>query len=144
RLLPRHLRRREDTCAGCPQPARSGQPAPAGAGAPRDHRPPAGHAQGAAGRVGRRSDRRLPVGREEVTLPETLDANTVRAVAMDLDRTILPETLELRPRLIDAVRAVAAAGVVPIVATGRMLRSSLPFALQMGGTAPLICYQAAL
>jgi Cof subfamily protein (haloacid dehalogenase superfamily) len=79
-----------------------------------------------------------------VTLPETLDANTVRAVAMDLDRTILPETLELRPRLIDAVRAVAAADVVPIVATGRMLRSSLPFALELGVTAPLICYQGAL
>ena len=79
-----------------------------------------------------------------MTLPEALDANTVRAVAMDLDRTILPETLELRPRLIDAVRAVAAGGVVPIVATGRMLRSSLPFALQLGVTAPLICYQGAL
>jgi Cof subfamily protein (haloacid dehalogenase superfamily) len=79
-----------------------------------------------------------------MTLPEALDPRAVRAVAMDLDRTILPEALELRPRLIDAVRAVAAAGVVPIVATGRMLRSSLPFALQLGVTAPLICYQGAL
>jgi Cof subfamily protein (haloacid dehalogenase superfamily) len=79
-----------------------------------------------------------------VTLPEALDHRAVRAVAMDLDRTILPETLELRPRLIEAVRAVAAAAVVPIVATGRMLRSSRPFALQLGVTAPLICYQGAL
>jgi Cof subfamily protein (haloacid dehalogenase superfamily) len=79
-----------------------------------------------------------------VTLPEALDHRAVRAVAMDLDRTILPETLELRPRLIEAVRAVAAAGAVPIVATGRMLRSSRPFALQLGVTAPLICYQGAL
>jgi Cof subfamily protein (haloacid dehalogenase superfamily) len=79
-----------------------------------------------------------------MTLPEALDAKAVHAVAMDLDRTILPEALELRPRLIDAVGAVAAAGVVPIVATGRMLRSSLPFALQLGVTAPLICYQGAL
>jgi Cof subfamily protein (haloacid dehalogenase superfamily) len=79
-----------------------------------------------------------------VTLPTALDASSVRAVAMDLDRTILPDTLELRPRLIEAVKAVAAAGVVPIVATGRMLRSSLPFALQLGVTAPLICYQGAL
>jgi Cof subfamily protein (haloacid dehalogenase superfamily) len=79
-----------------------------------------------------------------VTLPAALDAGTVRAVAMDLDRTILPDTLELRPRLIDAVRAVAAAGVVPIVATGRMLRSSRPFALELDVTAPLICYQGAL
>ncbi len=79
-----------------------------------------------------------------MTLPAALDAGTVRAVAMDLDRTILPETLELRPRLIEAVKAVAAADVVPIVATGRMLRSSRPFALQLGVTAPLICYQGAL
>lgn len=79
-----------------------------------------------------------------MTLPATLDATSVRAVAMDLDRTILPETLELRPRLIAAVKAVAAAGVVPIVATGRMLRSSRPFALQLGVTAPLICYPGAL
>jgi Cof subfamily protein (haloacid dehalogenase superfamily) len=79
-----------------------------------------------------------------VTLPAALDHRAVRAVAMDLDRTILPETLELRPRLIEAVRAVAAAGVVPIVATGRMLRSSRPFAQQLGVTAPLICYQGAL
>jgi Cof subfamily protein (haloacid dehalogenase superfamily) len=79
-----------------------------------------------------------------VTLPEALDPRAVHAVAMDLDRTILPETLELRPRLIEAVQAVAAAGVVPIVATGRMLRSSRPFALQLGVTAPLICYQGAL
>ena len=79
-----------------------------------------------------------------MTLPEALDPRAVRAVAMDLDRTILPEALKLRPRLIDAVRAVAAAGVVPIVATGRMLRSSLPFALELGVTAPLICYQGAL
>jgi len=79
-----------------------------------------------------------------VTLPQALDARAVRAVAMDLDRTILGESLELRPRLIDAVHSVAASGVVPIVATGRMLRSSRPFALQLGVTAPLICYQGAL
>ena len=79
-----------------------------------------------------------------MTLPEALDPRAVRAVAMDLDRTILPESLELRPRLVDAVQAVAGAGVVPIVATGRMLRSSRPFALQLGVTAPLICYQGAL
>jgi Cof subfamily protein (haloacid dehalogenase superfamily) len=79
-----------------------------------------------------------------VTLPNALDARAVTAVAMDLDRTILGESLELRPRLVEAVHSVAASGVVPIVATGRMLRSSRPFALQLGVTAPLICYQGAL
>ena len=79
-----------------------------------------------------------------MTLPEGLDAGAVRAVAMDLDRTILGESLELRPRLIEAVKSAAAAGITPIVATGRMLRSSRPYALQLGVTAPLICYQGAL
>ena len=60
---------------------------------------------------------------------------------MDLDRTTWGESLELRPRLIEAVKSAAAAGITPIVATGRMLRSSRPYALQLGVTAPLICYQ---
>jgi Cof subfamily protein (haloacid dehalogenase superfamily) len=77
-------------------------------------------------------------------LPEQLDAKAVQAVAMDLDRTILGASLELTPRLVEAVRATAASGVVPMVATGRMLRSSRPFALQLGVTAPLICYQGAM
>ncbi len=79
-----------------------------------------------------------------IDLPESLDPHAVQAVAMDLDRTILGASLELAPRLVAAVKAVAASGVVPIVATGRMLRSSRPFALQLGVTAPLICYQGAM
>lgn len=79
-----------------------------------------------------------------IELPAELDPKRVRAVAMDLDRTILGASLELAPRLVSAVAATAASGVVPIVATGRMLRSSRPFALQLGVTAPLICYQGAL
>jgi Cof subfamily protein (haloacid dehalogenase superfamily) len=79
-----------------------------------------------------------------IDLPPALDPKGVRAVAMDLDRTILGASLELTTRLVSAVKATAASGVVPIVATGRMLRSSRPFALQMGVTAPLICYQGAL
>jgi Cof subfamily protein (haloacid dehalogenase superfamily) len=79
-----------------------------------------------------------------VTLPPGLDPAKVRAIAMDLDRTILGDSLELRPRLVAAVKAAAAAGMVPIVATGRMFRSSRPFALELGVTAPVICYQGAL
>jgi Cof subfamily protein (haloacid dehalogenase superfamily) len=79
-----------------------------------------------------------------VTLPPGLDTAALRAIAMDLDRTILGESLELRPRLVAAVKAADAAGMVPIVATGRMFRSSRPFALELGVTAPVICYQGAL
>jgi Cof subfamily protein (haloacid dehalogenase superfamily) len=78
------------------------------------------------------------------TLPAGLDAAAVRAVAMDLDRTILPETLELSPATVAAVAAARDAGIEPILATGRLFRSDRPYAEALGVTAPLVCYQGAL
>jgi Cof subfamily protein (haloacid dehalogenase superfamily) len=77
-------------------------------------------------------------------LPPGLDAAAVRAVAMDLDRTILPDTLEFTPALVRAVGRARVAGIEAIVATGRMFASARPYALQLGVTAPVICYQGAL
>jgi Cof subfamily protein (haloacid dehalogenase superfamily) len=79
-----------------------------------------------------------------VTLPPGLDEQRIRAVAMDLDHTILGDSLEFRPPLVEAVRAVHEAGVEPIVATGRMFASARPYALELGVRAPVICYQGAL
>ncbi len=77
-------------------------------------------------------------------LPPGLDAAAVRAVAMDLDRTILPDTLEFTPALVRAVGRARGSGIEAIVATGRMFASARPYALQLGVTAPVICYQGAL
>jgi len=77
-------------------------------------------------------------------IPVGVDAAAVEAVAMDLDRTILPRSLELTDRLVAAVAAVRATGVRPIIATGRMFRSARPFALRLDLDTPLICYQGAL
>jgi Cof subfamily protein (haloacid dehalogenase superfamily) len=77
-------------------------------------------------------------------LPPGLDASAVRAVAMDLDRTIVPSSLTLSPATVLAVAAVHAAGIEPIIATGRMFASAQPYARELGITAPLICYQGAL
>ena len=77
-------------------------------------------------------------------IPADVDAAAVEAVAMDLDRTILPRSLELTDRLVAAVAAVRATGVRPIIATGRMFRSARPFALRLDLDTPLICYQGAL
>jgi Cof subfamily protein (haloacid dehalogenase superfamily) len=78
------------------------------------------------------------------TLPPGFDAAAVRAVAMDLDHTILPDSLEFSPALVRAVGRARAAGIDAIVATGRMFASARPYALQLGITAPVICYQGAL
>jgi len=77
-------------------------------------------------------------------LPPGLDPASVRAVAMDMDRTILPSSLELSPATVAAVAAVRRAGIEPIIATGRMFASARPYALELGITAPVICYQGAL
>jgi len=78
------------------------------------------------------------------TLPDRLDPAAVLAVAMDLDHTILPDSLEFSPALVRAVGRVRASGLEAIVATGRMFASARPYALQLGVTAPVICYQGAL
>ena len=78
-------------------------------------------------------------------LPPDLDPAAVRAVAMDMDRTILPYSLEFSPALVRGGRRRSAPPAsTAIIATGRMFASARPYALQLGVTAPVICYQGAL
>jgi Cof subfamily protein (haloacid dehalogenase superfamily) len=63
---------------------------------------------------------------------------------MDMDRTILPSSLEFTPALVSAVLDATAAGITAMIATGRMFASARPYALELGITAPVICYQGAL
>lgn len=63
---------------------------------------------------------------------------------MDLDRTILADNLEFSPAVLRAVGRLDGAGITAIVATGRMFASARPYALELGVTAPVICYQGAL
>ncbi len=67
----------------------------------------------------------------------------VRLLALDLDGTLVGRDLVIRPRVVRAVRAAVESGVVVTIATGRMYRSSLPFAKALGVVAPIICYQGA-
>jgi len=50
----------------------------------------------------------------------------------------------LRPRTRAAIAAVRAAGSHLIVVTGRMVRSTRPYALEAGLDEPLVCYQGAV
>src|ERR1700683_2851503 len=66
-----------------------------------------------------------------------------RVVVLDLDGTTIDYRQELLPRVREAVRVVAARMPV-IVATGRMYRSALFWAEELGVLEPLICYQGAM
>ena len=68
----------------------------------------------------------------------------IRLLAIDLDGTLVNDRLEIDPRDVAAVRAATAAGVHVVIATGRMFRSSLPYAQQLGLTGPIINYQGAV
>jgi Cof subfamily protein (haloacid dehalogenase superfamily) len=67
-----------------------------------------------------------------------------KALAVDVDGTLVDDTLEIRPRNLDALQRVIAGGCRVIIATGRMYRSALKYAEAIGTEEPMICYQGAV
>jgi Cof subfamily protein (haloacid dehalogenase superfamily) len=65
-------------------------------------------------------------------------------VALDLDGTLLSDDLEVSPETRRAVGGALDRGVVVTLATGRMLSYTVPYARDLGISAPLICYQGGL
>jgi Cof subfamily protein (haloacid dehalogenase superfamily) len=64
---------------------------------------------------------------------------------MDLDGTLMDDDMILKSeRVRQAIAAAQERGVVATLATGRMFDFLLPFARDLGITAPLICYQGGL
>jgi hydroxymethylpyrimidine pyrophosphatase-like HAD family hydrolase len=57
---------------------------------------------------------------------------------MDLDGTVLDGTFTASPRTRTAVEAAEAAGIVCLIATGRMFQSARRIAATLGVTGPLI------
>jgi Cof subfamily protein (haloacid dehalogenase superfamily) len=77
-------------------------------------------------------------------LPPGLDPCAVRAVAMDLDGTVLDETFQPSERTAGAIARAEASGIACLIATGRMFVSARRVAEKLGIRRPLICYQGAL
>ena len=68
----------------------------------------------------------------------------IKLVALDMDDTLLSCSLTVSPRTGEAIRQAVAQGVTVTIATGRMYRSALPYALQLGLDVPLITYNGGL
>jgi Cof subfamily protein (haloacid dehalogenase superfamily) len=78
-------------------------------------------------------------------LPPGFDPASVRAIATDLDGTILDgHTFRPSARTIAAVRAAEDSGIHVILATGRMFRSARRIAHELGVRSPIVCYQGGL
>ena len=67
-----------------------------------------------------------------------------KLLAFDLDDTLLNEENQISPGNVEALRRAAARGLLITIATGRMFRSTLPYARQLGIDLPLITYHGAL
>jgi len=80
---------------------------------------------------------------EILTLPAGFPRR-VKAIASDLDRTLIGEDYELHERTAAAIAAARAAGIHFVVVTGRMFRSVRPY-LELAGIDDLaVCYQGAI
>lgn len=67
-----------------------------------------------------------------------------KLLALDLDDTLLNENNEISPRNREAILEATRRGVTVTLATGRMFRSALPYAEELGLNVPLITYHGAM
>lgn len=67
----------------------------------------------------------------------------MRLLALDLDGTLIGRDLVISPRVRASVARMQSCGVAGCIVTGRMYGAAVPFARQLGFTAPLVCYQGA-
>jgi Cof subfamily protein (haloacid dehalogenase superfamily) len=68
----------------------------------------------------------------------------IKAIASDLDRTLIGEDYELHARTLSAVTAAQAAGIHFVIVTGRMFRSVRPYLERAGIDDLVVCYQGAI
>lgn len=68
----------------------------------------------------------------------------VKLIAVDMDDTLLDNSIQVSPRTRKVLQQAAAQGVKVTIATGRMYCSALPFAEQLGLDVPLITYNGAM
>ena len=66
------------------------------------------------------------------------------AIVLDIDGTMVGPDRVIPERLKVAAMAAERVGAVVLIATGRMLSSTLQFAMELGTKSPIICYQGAL
>ncbi len=72
-----------------------------------------------------------------------LSTTRIRLVALDLDGTLVGEDLVIRPRVREAVAEAQRRGVTVTIVTGRMFAAARPYALALGVTGAIVCYQGA-
>ena len=68
----------------------------------------------------------------------------IKLLALDLDDTLLNRELKISTEDFQAIKEAQHTGVQVAIATGRMYRSALPYAVELGLKLPLVAYHGAL
>lgn len=68
----------------------------------------------------------------------------IKLIALDIDGTIMDGEYNISPAVQSCIQRAKEKGIKVVLATGRMFRSTLPVAAQLGITTPLITYQGSL
>ncbi len=68
----------------------------------------------------------------------------IKLIATDMDNTLLNSNIEISARTAAAIHKAVAAGIIFVLATGRMYISALPHARRLGLDTPIIAYNGAL
>jgi Cof subfamily protein (haloacid dehalogenase superfamily) len=72
------------------------------------------------------------------------DPRTIKALAMDLDGTLLAPGAVLSDRTIKAVKACRERGLQIIITTGRAIEAAEPFRASLGAEGPMVYYNGAI
>lgn len=67
-----------------------------------------------------------------------------KLVAVDLDGTLVPDDMQVRPAVRQAIQRALQQGVHVTLATGRAMPDTARYALELGVDGPVICYQGGL
>ena len=67
----------------------------------------------------------------------------IKMIALDLDDTLLDSGLKISSACVNAIQKARQMGVMITLSTGRMFKSALPYARQLGIDVPIITYQGA-
>ena len=71
------------------------------------------------------------------------DAKNIKALALDLDGTLLAPGSVLTERTVRAIKTCRRRGLKIIIATGRAIEATLPIITALGADGPVICYNGA-
>ena len=75
-------------------------------------------------------------------VPE-LNNSPIKAIAFDLDGTLLTSEKKITPRTVEMIRRIAGRGILTVIATGRSLDTAIPYISGLALKLPLICYNGA-